>query len=275
MSKTKRFRTFQDFVEYNHDYIQGNLILNIFLMKSIYQVLHNPSILLDFFNILKDEKSIIVLLIKDVCLVYGDLEDDNAVLTLEKELHFDKFKRYTFAGNRSVLMKLLTNTNSKFNVVKHLSIFKCSQVRNIGEYDLSRIGLIHIDELDELYSLLRKFHSEFYQGYSEDILPTKSILTESISIGNYFKYEKDGQTIAIGSLKNDNGFPELSLIFTVKEERNKSAGTYLAHYMTSEALKSSKFIMLYTKGSNKPAKKVFEKIGYYNNGEYVMFYKEA
>lgn len=273
-STIKRFNSFFEFVEYNRNYIYSNIVLNIYLIKSIHSVINSPYILSDCFNITKNNKTIIVLLIEDVCLIYGNLEDDDSILILEQELQFQKFSRYTFAGNRNILYKLLNKTNSKYSIVKHLSIFRCLETKEIEDYNKEKIKLIEVNEIDELFEMLKQFHSEFYEGYSTEILPEISNLEESIAKGNYYKYINDGKTVAVGNIKNDKGFPELSLIFTIKEKRNQNIGTELSHYLTSLCLKESSFVMLYTKGDNISAKKVFEKIGYFNDGEYTMFYKE-
>jgi predicted GNAT family acetyltransferase len=270
----KRFNTFPEFVEYNRNYIDRNIVLNIYLIKSIHSVINNPNLLIAFFNIKKGDKTIIVLLLKDVCLIYGNLEDDSSILILEQELQFHKFNRYTFAGIRNIISKLLNKTNSKYSTVKHLSIYKCLQTKSINDYNKDNIQLIEVNEVDELFEFLKQFHSEFYEGYSTEILPEKKYLEEIIAKGNYYKYIEDGQTIAVGNIENDKGFPELSLVFTIKEKRNQNIGTKLSHYLTSICLEKSNFVMLYTKGDNLSAKKVFEKIGYFNNGEYTMFYKE-
>lgn len=270
----KRFNTFPEFVEHNRNYIDRNVVLNIYLINSIHSVINDPNSLIAFFNITKGDKTIIILFLKDVCLIYGNLEDDDSILILEQELQFHKFNRYTFAGSRNIISKLLKKTNSKYSVVKHLSIYKCSQTKSINDYNKDYIQLIEIKEVDELFEFLKQFHSEFYEGYSTEILPEKKDLNDSIAKGNYYKYIEDGQTIAIGNIKNDKGFPELSLVYTIKEKRNKNIGTKLSHYLTSICLEKSNFVMLYTKGDNLSAKKVFENVGYFNNGEYTMFYKE-
>lgn len=273
-STIKRFNLFPEFVEYNRNYIDSNIVLNIYLIKSIHSVINSPNILIDCFNIAKNNQAIIVLLIEDVCLIYGNLEDDDSILLLKQELQFQKFNRYTFAGNRNIIYKLLDKTNSKYSIVKHLSIFRCLETREIEDYNKENIKLIEVNEVDKLFEMLKQFHSEFYEGYSTKILPEINDLQDSISKGNYYKYLHDGKTVAVGGIKNDKGFPELSLVFTIKEKRNQNIGTELCHYLTSLCLKESSFVMLYTKGDNLSAKKVFEKIGYFNDGEYTMFYKE-
>jgi len=273
MSTIYRNKYFDEFVEYNRDYINQNIVMNIFLIKAIDQVYLNPDLLFDFFNINKNRQMIIVLLIRDFCLIYGDLDDDEAIELLAKELNFEKFNRYSFAGTRNIVHKLLDYTKSEYSEVKHLSIYKCNNVNSI-DYDITKIELFKLNDLQYLYLLMKDFHIEFYEGYSEDILPNIEDLKQSINEGTYFKYVEDNVIKAFGNLKYDYGFPELSLVFTKKEYRGNNIGTYLSHFLTTKGLLDYEFIMLYTKGSNKSAKRVFEKIGYFNDGEYTMFYKE-
>lgn len=258
---------------YNQDYINQNIVLNIFLINAISQVYSNPNLLFDYFNINKNGQTIIVLLIKDVCLIYGDFDDDEAIELMVKELNFEKFNRYTFAGTRNIVQKLLDYTKSEYSEVKHLSIYKCNNVNSIN-YDNTKIEFFSINDLQSLYLLMKDFHNEFYEGYSEEMLPTIENLKQSINEETYYKYVENNVIKAFGNLKYNYGFPELSLVFTKKEYRGNNIGTYLSHFLTTKGLIDSEFITLYTKGNNQPAKKVFEKIGYFNDGEYTMYYKE-
>lgn len=249
-------------------------MLNIYLINTIHEIDSKPNLLIDHFNIVKNNKTIIVLLIKNICLVYGDLEDEDSIILLENELVFSNFNKYNFAGNRFIIKKLLDNTNSKYCQVKHLLIYKCEKPNGSIYYDKNKIQLMDIYDLNILKEILSEFNSEFYNDLSEHQVPSLETLSTGISEGTYYKYTEDNEIKAIGYIKNIYGFPELSLVHTRKQYRNNRIGTYLSTFLTNKLLNYYEFVMLYTKGDNYPAQKIFESIGYSKTGEYAMFWKE-
>jgi hypothetical protein len=103
MIQVINFNKFGEYVDFNEDFITSNPLLYYFLIESIKRVYKGEVPVYKFFNVVTDdEKHLIALMVEDVCLLYANDYNQEMILKLSEELEFYKFKRYNFAGTKSV-----------------------------------------------------------------------------------------------------------------------------------------------------------------------------
>lgn len=120
MNRVVNFERFEEFVDFNEDFINSNPMLYYFLSETINRVFNGKVPVFKFFNVVDDERCyLIALMVEDVCLLYGNQCGDKMILKLSEELEFYKFKRYNFAGTKSVIDALFDLHKAIYELHKH------------------------------------------------------------------------------------------------------------------------------------------------------------
>ncbi|MDY3521953.1 GNAT family N-acetyltransferase [Riemerella anatipestifer] len=273
MLKTIRFKNFKDFVNHNREFINDNPISNVFLIRNLEVALYTPEIIIDFFNIEEKNQRIIVLFLQQTCLIYGNLTSDLSIEQLSKELNFEKFRNYNFAGNRIIIHRLLEINEASYEETKHLSIYKCTNVNEISINDI-KITNATIENLEDVKKIHQEFINEFYAGYDNKPEISVDDLRNDLKSNRFFIIQNENEIMSIASYSKNFDFPELNFIFTKEKYRRNSYAKFLTFYITKYLLKKNEFVMLYTKGNNLSAKKCFETVGYRIVYEYTMSFKK-
>jgi predicted GNAT family acetyltransferase len=275
MPKTIRFKHFEDFINHNREFVNENPITNVFLIRNLGVAYSNPQIVIDFFNIEEQNERIIVLFLQQTCLIYGNLTSKLSIELLSKELNFEKFKNYNFAGNRRIVHQLLDYNKSEYDETKYLSIYKCTSINEIStDYSIG-ITRAKIENILEVKKIHQEFNNEFYAGYDNVPEISDEDLGNDLRSGNFFIIKNETEIMSIACYRQEFEFPELNFVFTKDYCRGNGYAKYLTHYITSFLLQNqNEFVMLYTKGDNLGARKCFEDVGYKLIDEYTMTFKK-
>lgn len=273
MSRTIRFKYFEDFLNHNSEFINYNPIANVFLIRNLEVALYNPQLIIDFFNIEKKNERIIVLFLQQTCLIYGNLSNDLSIEQLSNELNFEKFRNYNFAGNRKIIHQLLEINQANYDEIKYLSIYKCANTNEISTNNIKIINAT-IENLEDIKKIHQDFNNEFYAGY--DNIPEISVndLRNDLTSNRFFIIQNEYEIMSVACYRKEFDFPELNFVFTKEKYRGNSYAKFLTYYITNYLLKDNDFVMLYTKGNNFGAKKCFEDVGYKLDYEYTLSFKK-
>lgn len=275
MPKSIRFKNFEDFINHNREFVNENPITNVFLIRNLGVAYSNRQIIIDFFNIEEQKERIIVLFLQQTCLIYGNLTSKSSIELLSKELNFEKFKNYNFAGNRGIVHQLLDYNRSEYDETKYLSSYKCTSINEIATDDSIGITIAKIENFLEVKKIHQEFNNEFYAGYDNVPEISDEDLENDLRSGNFFIIKNETEIMSIACYRKEFEFPELNFVFTKNDYRGNGYAKALTHFITSFLLQNqNEFVMLYTKGDNLGARKCFEDVGYNLIDEYTMTFKK-
>ena len=276
MVEIKRFKRFEDFALFNEDFLNRNPMLYYFLSDTINKVYRGEVMVYNFFNIIDNKGNhLVLLLVKDFCLVYGNDFDEEMILKLSQEMEFDKFKRYEFAGNKHVIDALFKLNSAEYKMQKHRIIYKCEETIQNFIYSPGSMEMGDLNKLDELATLSVGF-SEAYYGRKASFKQMREVMFKGIRDKNVYQWKYKNNICSIAQvIYDDYDFPVIGHFYTNPIFRKQGFGGSLIHSLTNVLLKvCHKFCMLSTDAGNPASNKVFIKVGYNNTGEYLLAYKE-
>lgn len=275
MITPKYFKTFEEFVEFNRAYIESNPLQNIFLIRVISAVVYGQTTVYKFFNLIGDiGEQIIALVVDDFCLLYTDNYNPDCLELLSKKLEFEKFNKYTFAGNKNLVENLLSFNKANYSLDKHLAIYKSSSLTSDINITSGKIRLADLKEIESLAEHSIEFTKE-YDGNEETLNTMRSMLKEAIENEYLYVWDDNGIcAMALVMQKEEFEFPEIGHVYTLPSKRNQGYSTSLIFKLTKILLQNFDFVMLYTHGENPSSNKVFMKAGYEKTGDYVRCFKE-
>ena len=276
MTEIKRFNNFSEFCFYNIDFLESNRMLNVFLRRTMNEVIQGRKIPYEFFNIKNGNTQIVILRIPQICLIYSNQYEAELIPILSKEIKFHEFLRYNFAGNKQIIESLLKYNESEYSIQKHLIIYRCDKVSPDFNYAPGEMKLASIDESDILISFNRSFKKE-YNGEEESYEEASDFIISSLEKKNLFVWKNRNQLCSVAQVifKEENDYPEIGHVFTEPNLRKRGFAPSLVHKLTNYLINSgNKKCMLYTNGTNQASNRAFTKIGYVKTGDYIMCYKE-
>lgn len=276
MNRVVKFTKFEEFVEFNEEFINSNPMLFYFLTETIKRVYKGKVPLYKFFNVVNDEGShLVALMIEDVCLLYANHSNDQMILKLSEELKFHKFNRYNFAGSKSVIDALFNLNHATYDLNKHRIIYKCKQVSSLFSYSPGAIQMGDINRLEELTKFSVAFSKE-YDGQEKSYDEMEQTIINGIANENFYQWNYNNNICAIAqTMHGDYDFPAIGHVYTNPTFRNKGYAASLVHKLTKGLLDAgNEFCMLYTDATNPASNKAFIKVGYQNTGDYIRVYKE-
>jgi RimJ/RimL family protein N-acetyltransferase len=276
MYELKEFESFDDFFEYNEDFINSNPLQNIFLIRVVNSVLRGETIIYKFFNLEGNNgQSTLAMIVEQFCLIYCEKYDPAFIELLSQELEFDKFKNYSFSGDKDSVENLMKFNNAKYSLEKHLTIYKCEKLNSNFKLSPGNIRLATLTELNLLANFSVDFTEE-YDGNKETLEEMKLMIASGIESELLFIWENENKVCAMAVImeREQLDFPEIGHVYTIPSQRNKGYSSSLVYKMTEKLLEEYDFTMLYTHGENPASNRAFIKIGYVKTGDYVRCFKQ-
>ncbi len=268
------FPRFADFMDQNRELMESNPLQYFFLTEMIKKAIKKELQLNKLFNITNGSNRIIVLWCEGICLIYDDQYDETLIPLLSKELGFEKFNRYQFAGSKRTIDKLFELNNASYEMDKHRVTYKCSAVSDPFIQAPGKMQMGDIARLDELAELSRGFAKDYY-GENKSYAQATGLIVSGIEEDSIYQWVDNGVVCAMAqSMYGEHDFPVIGHFYTHPSHRNKGYGTSLVHGLTKGLLGAGhECVMLQTNALTPQSNRVFEKIGYQNVGEYLLAYK--
>jgi predicted GNAT family acetyltransferase len=251
-------------------------MLYYFLIETINKVYRGEITFYNFFNVINETgERLVLLLVKDFCLVYGNNFDKGMIFKLSEEMEFKKFKRYEFAGNKNVIDALFKLNAAEYEMQKHRIIYKCKQVKSDFTYSSGEMQMGDLNRIDELANFSVGFNEDYF-GNKVDLEYMKEVVFNGIMNDNIYQWNYNNNICSIAqAIHGDYDFPVIGHFYTNPAFRNQGFGASLVHKLTKGLLNvGHEFCMLSTDASNPASNKVFIKVGYESTGEYLLAYKE-
>ena len=275
MPELKEYKDFLVFAKYNNGYIEENPFMYFNLRRTIDRVLNGEIELYKFFNVLDQNNFISCLLVKDECLIYARNVNEEIVSLVEKGLEFHKFKRYTFFGTKSIIDRLFTRNNVKFNEQKCRNYYECIKVKEPFNYAYGTATMGEDIRINELIELGELFKEEFYnkEKPTENI---ENVVYSGLLKRNLFQWVVGNKLAGMAQvIYEEYDYPVIGYVITHPDFRGIGIASSLIHEITKGLLdQGHQKCWLMTDAYNPSFNSAFKKVGYELISEYVMRYKE-
>ncbi len=276
MGEVIKYSDFRNFIKEAEAFIETNPMLYYFLKETLARIIKGKEKVHKFFKITGDDNLIMALLTTEVCLIYDDKFNKDYIPLLSRELEFDKFIRYQFAGSKATIDALFRLHGKDYELQKHRVIYKCTAVANNFIPSPGQMQMGDIRRLNELAVLSSGFSRDYY-GERDSIEEGINRIIVGIQSDSIYQWVDNGRVCSIAqSLNEDYDFPVIGHFYTHPTYRNKGYGASITYELTKGLLGvGHEFIMLSTNAFTPSSNRVFEKVGYLNVGEYLLAYKNG
>ena len=198
--------------------------------------------------------------------IYGENWRENQFQEISELFDLNNLKKSFLAGDSMLINGLIHFFGVKHDIYKERVFYKAQEINRFENSDLE-IELGSKNDLRELSIMLHQYYNEEYEDYNRTITQTEekmSIFLESESI--FVSKNNAGQIIGFCTV-ND---PDIGILFTNTEFRNKGYGRYLLS-ICSEILKESNHeVYLMTDKEKSNSNKVVSEVGYKPFYDYIM-----
>ena len=196
----------------------------------------------------------------------------------EKAQLYDFIKK-EFCDNAP--FKIMSKKNFYDGLVEH-QIIPELQVQTLGVYNCPKLNDIQYighpdqaktEEIDHLAQMIADFGKETGENPNAQAADCMEAAQKYISNPLCFVWrDKNEKIVAMAKIKTgDATYSRISQVFTKTDERGKSYAKMLVHYLTSQALKEGRKVMLFTNYDYRPSNRCYQKVGYKLNGVIVNF----
>ncbi len=277
MIELQKPKNFQDFVRNNNDFLLENPMLYHFPIQSTKDALSGKVGVHNGFNIFNERGSRLFALLTDVaCMLYTTEYDPDMIPLLSREIGFELFRRYEFAGTKALIDGLFQYNDATYELQKHRIIYRCTAISAPAPASQGRPIVGDPHRLPELIPMSISFVKEYETRIITSQTAAASLM-KSIRESGLYCWEKERQICSVAEvLTNDYDFPVIGHFYTPANLRGKGYGTSLIYEVTKGLLGAgNEFCMLSTNASNPASNKVFVKVGYVPTGDYTLVYKTA
>jgi len=275
MVELKYFNNRTEFLDYNDNVIQDN-----------YFVLYSPIIMMTqkeikvfkLFNLADmDGSNAYCLLMTGNYYIHSFKWNDNLIDKLSRIIEFKNFRKFTFTGQRDLLLQLLDRNKVAYQIRKERLIYECRRTSNLTNLH-GQLELASKSDIDELSEMSYQYSLEEYAGFVlRDYESWRNIVHEEIENKNIFKLVRDGKICSMAQvLSLYENFPLIGLLFTKKEFRNKGFATSILFQLTNFLLNNlgKEKCGLLSDANNIPSNIVFQKVGYQSIYKQISVYKD-
>jgi GNAT superfamily N-acetyltransferase len=267
-----------DFIKKNREYIYGDYFSHYHLIHKIEQIKNKKTDLFDCYNIVDDKGSnVLCMLVTGAYFIYSYSWTNEIIQKLSEKIEFQKIRRFSFCGQRDLIIELFQNNKIDGKVFKNRFIEVCESVNQpTGEF----IGQIEngvFEDFEELVRMGYDYNQEEFRGQGSQTLDSITASVEnSILNSKIFVWRVNGLITTFGQIINDHeDFAIIGSLYTKKEFRGKGYGYYLMHSLTSGLLRDG-FLKcgLVSDADYEITKKIFERVGYKPAYKWVLMTKE-
>lgn len=276
MQQVIHFEKYIDFYNANNDLMESNPLQYFFLQEMFEKVVKKEQELIKLFNITNESNRIIVLFTGECCLIYDDNYDETLIPLLSKEIEFEKFNSYQFAGSKQTIDKLFEYNHASYQMQKHRVTYKCTKVSEPFKLASGRLEMASADRMQELAKLSVGFAKDYY-GITKSIEEAAQLILNGIHADSVYQWVDNKRVCAIAqTMYGQFDFPVIGHFYTHPSNRNKGYGASIIHTVTNGLLNNGhESVMLQTNALTPESNRVFEKVGYHNIGEYVLGIKHV
>ncbi len=214
------------------------------------------------------DKSWILILHGEMLAIYGYKWSIDQFKEISEIFDLNTFTNYTLAGETELIDELIKFYNPKnFKIEKRRLFYRTTKIIDFHNSELEiKLGSIH--DLGELAVMLQDYYHEEYNGLNEKKIEEMEqkilslIQTEKI----YILIDKTGVLLSFCTIID----PDIGIIFTKKEHRNKGNGKVVLSYCSNHLFRKNGIVYLMTDGDKVESNVLCEKVGFIPYFNYSM-----
>lgn len=275
MTEIKYFSNTKEFQDCNEKIIQDNY----FVLYSPIAMMFNRDVeVLQLYNLADtDGSNAYCLWMSGNYYIHSFKWNDNILDALSKTIEFNKYRRFTFTGQRDLLLKLLDRNKVVYKILKDRLIYECRQTSNLTNLP-GQLQLATQADTDELSQMSYQYHlDEYAENTQRDLEYMSDIVRSGIEHKNIYKLVSNGKICSMAQvISQEEDFPLIGQLYTKNESRNKGFATSILFHLTNFLLHNSghEKCGLLSDTKNISSNAVFRKVGYQAIYKQISVYKE-
>ncbi len=271
------FETPKEFFDYNKEFIYKSYYEHFYLIKIIEQLKIGQHELINGYNVVNSSSDrILCLHIDGTYLLYSHKWNREMLELLSAQVDLKICtERFTFSGNKDLIMQLFNHQNSIYEVFKDRLIYECTVLQQITTSVEGDWELCTFRDFKKVSVMIYEYHLEEYGDKAFRDYKSVSKMVEGIIRNESFFLWRNGRNICcVGQLFNEEtGYPFIGTLYTDRAHRNKGYATALVHALTESVMDDGlDRCGLVSDATNPSSNKVFQKVGYKPIYNYVSMH---
>ncbi len=256
------------FEQFLFNEIDPNLYKYKFLSLYIDKVLKGQKPIYNSSVLNTTDKSWILILHGEMLAIYGDKWNVDQFKEISEIFDLNTYTNYTLSGETELIDELIKFYNPKNYLIEKRRLFNRSTKINDFHNSVLEIKLGSIYDLGELAVMLQEYYHEEYNGLNDKKIEDmeQKILSLIQTKKIYTLIDKSGAILSFCTIID----PDIGIMFTNKEHRNKGNGKIILSYCANLLLRKNGIVYLMTDRDKVESKIVCEKVGFIPYFNYSM-----
>jgi hypothetical protein len=277
MADILTFENFQDFLDYNNQEIFDNYFVYYHFIQLLNILESGKLDLFDAYNVVsEDGKSVMCIWVTGNYFVYSNNWNDEIVKILVDKIKIEKYKEFTFLGQRDLIIQLFEKSNIKYEILKDRLIYECIKVTPAIKNKIGIVENATFHDFKELVQMSMENYIEEYAGKGQrTIEDMETAVANGINKSSLFLLRDNNIICSIVQIINDDeDEPMIGNLFTKKEMRNMGYAFSLLQTVTERFLNNGcQKCGLISDISNPASNKVFVNTGYKPIYNWITLFK--
>lgn len=278
MAEIRTFKKFQDFLTENQRKILTDYFPYYDFLQALKRINNEGLGLFDSFNVVgKNGESIFCVWTENTYYIYGEKWDDDVIAKALERIEPQKFKNYTFLGQRHLINNIFKTANIEFERRRNRIVYNCRKIRsNADENDgvVLNASRKYVDQL--VRNGILYYREEFEgKGSKSDDEVAQDIISSIEKGSMYCLLTSDTIQSIVTVINYEYNRPMIGSLFTRPESRNKGYAYKLLYEVTRGLLENDfSECGLLSNADNPASNKIFKKIGYEPIYDLVIAFKK-
>lgn len=201
----------------------------------------------------------ILILHGDILLIYGENWSSDQLMEIKTSFDLNKFKNYTVTGDSELINQLLHLYQIPKTIQKERIFYKSSVIQKLISDELS-IELGNQTDLMELAQMLKQYYREEYKGLNDKTIEEMASRVEQMILSKTIFVLRNQKNSILSFCTIIN--PDIGILFTQPNERNKGYGKTILSYCSNLLLKKNTEIYLMTDKNEISSNSTCKKLGF-------------
>lgn len=210
----------------------------------------------------------ILIIHSEMLLVYGYNWSTDQIQEISEVFDLNIYTNYTIAGDDELIDELIKFYEPKnYEIEKRRLFYRATKI-NIFNNENLKIRLGALSDLDELAVMLQEYYHEEYNGLNDKVIEEMQQRIFSLIQTNniYVLLKMNGELSSFCTVID----PDIGILFTKKECRNKGYGKVILSYCSSILQQKNDIVYLMTDRDKIESNIVCEAVGFTRYYKYKM-----
>ncbi|MDB5281475.1 MAG: hypothetical protein JWO06_550 [Bacteroidota bacterium] len=213
------------------------------------------------------DSSWILILHGEMLLVYGNNWSPEQVIDIKQNFELNKYTNYILAGDEKLIKTLISIYKvDNFKIEKRRIFFQSKEIKDYNNDDL-KIRLGKLNDLHEVALMLQHYYHEEYNGLNDKTIEEMRERSLSLLQNGKVNLLLDQNELILSFCTTID--PDIGILFTRKEYRNKGYGKVILSYCAKLLLRKNGIVYLMTDKDKIESNIVCKTVGFVPYYEYI------